>query len=405
MTRARRSHLLSLWLIGNAFVAFMLFVGFWQVAHGQLRLLNFARNDFPNIWFGGQLIGAQNWEALYDYHAFARIQARFFGDLSGVTFSYPPTAFPLIQLFSWSSYGAGLLAWTIATALFFVMAARRIWPAGAGSAWLAILTPAAILNMRIANFGFVFGGLWLLVFNAIDRHPVRAGLLIGLFTMKPQLALLIPLILILRKAWITFWVAAASSIFCLAGSAVIYGLAPWQAFLTKGVGVQLSYADGQGFAFAPLSTSAMTVASASGLPLWPSAGLIHMIVAAFGLVLVIIAARKNMSWDRLSLLAATATFLILPYALAYDLTVVAIGALTVLTSASATRGERVLAAIGFVAPQVGVALGYAGVPLLPLLLLGLAVAQFGEAMRHADRTVTDRNLLTPDRGVPLAVIG
>jgi hypothetical protein len=76
-----------------------------------------------------------------------------------------------------------------------------------------------------------------------------------------------------------------------------------------------------------------------------------------------------------ALLVATATFLFLPYAFNYDMTVPMIGALTVM-SARLSKADGRLGFYGFIAPQVGMILAAMGAPLMPLMIAGLAVAQF-----------------------------
>ena len=83
------------------------------------------------------------------------------------------------------------------------------------------------------------------------------------------------------------------------------------------------------------------------------------------------------------MLTATATFLVLPYAFNYDLTVVCIAALRLWADPAATRGERWLAVIGFMAPQIGMLVAPLAIPATPLMLAGLFAAQFSAALRKA----------------------
>ena len=72
--------------------------------------------------------------------------------------------------------------------------------------------------------------------------------------------------------------------------------------------------------------------------------------------------------------------LLLPYSLNYDLTVVALGAWVVAAGPRATPAMRVLAVAGFLAPTLGFMLAIAGWPVTPLLLAGLMIAQYREAV-------------------------
>jgi hypothetical protein len=75
-------------------------------------------------------------------------------------------------------------------------------------------------------------------------------------------------------------------------------------------------------------------------------------------------------------LTATATFLVLPYAFNYDMTVPMIGALEVMNTEGASSRYRRLAFYGFIGPQLGMVTAAFGLPLLPLFIAGLAYAQF-----------------------------
>ncbi|MFM9978424.1 MAG: glycosyltransferase family 87 protein [Sphingomonadaceae bacterium] len=370
------------WCLGCAFIALLCAVDLAQLAQGATTADALWRRDFTNVWTGGQLIGARDWATLYDRAAFTAYQAQVFGAFGPRSFSYPPPAFPLIQLFALPPYRVALVLWLIATAALFALAARRWWPQRAGSFWLALLTPAALVNLWTAHFGFVFGALWLIAFTVLDRRPLLAGAAIGLFAMKPQLAVLIPLVLLLRGEWRAIGAAIACVCVTCGATLAVYGRAAWTEFLFGAAGTQMAFIDAKGAAFAKLSTSAATAILDVGGS-WSLALTVQGVLAALGIALVTIAARHRVPTRDLALLTATATLLVLPYALAYDLTVVALGALIVMTDARATRVDRALASLGFVAPQIGIALAFAGIPLMPLMLAGLAIAQFRTMTRRA----------------------
>ena len=63
--------------------------------------------------------------------------------------------------------------------------------------WLAVLTPAALMNIWAGHYGFLVGALFLLGWERLDRRPWQAGLFFGLMLIKPHLAILIPLVLLL----------------------------------------------------------------------------------------------------------------------------------------------------------------------------------------------------------------
>lgn len=376
----------QIWLAGCALILAVALFQFAQVLSGQVPAASLSHRDFANLWTGGRLIVAGDWARLYDAAAFTAQQAQWVGSFGRRVFSYPPTSFMLIVPFALLPYGLAFAAWLIATGLFFVASARPWWPKGAGSPWLALIMPAALFNAWLGHFGFVFGGLWLLAFALLPRRPVIAGLTIGLFAMKPQLAVLIPLLLLLRREWRAIAAAAAGTGGLVLISVALYGTAPWTEFLTRGVGTQASFIDAHGASFARLSTSAATAIFELGGSAALAFGA-QALLALLGIGLVVQAARRGVALDQLAPLGATATFLVLPYALSYDLTSVSVGALALMVDPAARRADRALGAIGFVAPQLGVVAALLGAPIMSLMLAGLAVGQFRTAI---DRTPVQR---------------
>ncbi|HWI87444.1 MAG TPA: glycosyltransferase family 87 protein [Sphingomonas sp.] len=375
-----------IWIAGCALLIAVAAFQLVQVASGATAAASLAHRDFANLWTGGRLVAARDWATLYDRTAFTAQQAQWVGSFGPRIFSYPPTAFMLIVPFASLPYGFAFAAWLVATGTFFVVAAWRWWPAGAGSPWLALLMPAALFNAWLGHFGFVFGGLWLLAFALLPRHPAIAGLTIGLFAMKPQLAVLIPLLLLLRRDWHAIAAAAAGTGGIVLVSVALYGTAAWTAFLNGAVGTQAGFINAHGANFARLSTSAATAMFELGGSAALAFGA-QALLALLGVGLVVQAARRGAGLDRLAPLAATATFLVLPYALSYDLTAVSVGALALMIDPAACRTERALGAIGFVAPQVGVIAALLGAPIMSLMLAGLAVGQFRAATDRAGRQV------------------
>lgn len=367
------------WIVGGWFVVLMLYVDAAGTENGVIRHAELWGRDFINVWTGGKLIAAGDFATLYTSTAFSAFQEAMFGPLDPHVYSYPPTAFPIASFFSLLPYPFALAIWLVGTTGLFVWAARSWWPAGGGPFWLAALTPAALVNLWIGNYGFVFGAIFLLAFRRLDDRPIVAGTIIGLFAMKPQLAVLIPLVLLIRRDWRVIYSAAVSTAGFIAASGVIYGWAAWEAFLTRATGKQVSVIDAYGAFFGKMSTSAATAVLDLGGG-WTAALAAQAVLAALGIVLVAVAAWRRVRTDQLALLLATCTFLVLPYAINYDLVVVCIGAWVVMIDRANAPVDRVLASIGFVAPQMGIVFAMFGAPVTPLMLAGLAIAQFRVAV-------------------------
>ena len=372
------------WLIGAMVVLMFAWNDWRNTHHGIINHAELWGRDFINMWTGGKLIAARDFATLYTPEKFMAFQESLYGPLDRHIFSYPPVVFPIADGLGRLPYGAALVLWLGATGGLFIHAARPWLPNGVWAAF-AILTPAALLNIWEGHYGFLIGALFLYGFRWLDARPWAAGVAIGLLVIKPQFALLIPLVLLKQGRWKTIAAAGATAATIVATSVLLFGTAAWTEFLARGAGRQ-AVIDAQGAFFGKLTTSGATAVLGMGGG-WPLAIAVHSVLAALGLALIIFAVRKHLGARELALLTATCTFLVLPYGLSYDLTVAALGALAVMTSAHAAHADRMLATLGFVAPTVGIILALAGAPVMPLLLAGLAIAQYrtatGRGVREA----------------------
>jgi len=363
------------WLLGGLLSA-ILVVGDLAMSDGGVidRAVYWGR-DFINMWTGGQLIRAGRVDMLFDLPAYAQFQQALFGTIGPHNYSYPPSSYPLASLISLLPYWAALIAWLAGTGALFVLACRAWWPRAAGPVFLAALTPAALINIWAGHYGFLVGALFLLAWQRLEKHPLQAGVLFGLMLIKPHLAILVPLVLLIRGEWRAIGAAAATVLLVVAATSAAYGWQCWPDFFVRTSAVQAGMIDADGKFFGLMSPSVATAMLQIGSG-WTAALTVQAIVAAGAVAMVAIAARRGASVRDLALLSATATFLVLPYSFNYDMTVVMLGALTIIYSAKATALDRRLGFYGFVAPQIGMITAAIMFSLMPAMLIGLAIAQF-----------------------------
>jgi alpha-1,2-mannosyltransferase len=338
----------------------------WAVAGGTI-----LGRDFANLYAGGHAVLAGELGRVYDRAAFEAFQASVFdGAVTGHNYSYPPISFLYVWLFALLPYGWAYAAWTGLTGGAFLIAARPYLKAAGLPALLALLMPAAAVNAWAGHYGFLIGALWLGAWRLIDRRPLIAGVLIGLMAVKPHLAVLMPLLLLRRGSFAAFGAAAATLLALVAVSAALFGLDPWRAFLADTLGYQASLLDETDKFFAtmmPTIVPSLLLAGAPAALAWTV-----QLLAAGGAVGWLLA-RLPADPMRAGLAAATATFLVLPYAFNYDLTVVGIAALVALAGSGEADGpaRRIALACAFLLPLAQFSFGALGLPLAPLLLLFL----------------------------------
>jgi hypothetical protein len=144
--------------------------------------------------------------------------------------------------------------------------------------------------------------------------------LFGFLTIKPQLGLLIPVVLLVSGRWRTIAVAAATTAALVAATSWLYGADIWTAYLRNVVPVQHFLQEhGNGMLFLQIP-SAFYAGRMIGLPIavdWALQAVVS--AAALAAVVWTFARRRDPALSLATLIAAI--FLFTPYALNYDMVV------------------------------------------------------------------------------------
>jgi hypothetical protein len=157
---------------------------------------------------------------------------RTFGaDFNSVTWLYPPHALLLLAPPAMLPFGLGWVAFLGTSFALFLAIARSALPRTPNLLFAILISPCVIGTFLAGQTGFLasaflVGGLLL-----FERRPVLAGILIGFLTMKPQLGLLIPLILLASGAYRTLAAAIVTTLGLVVLSAAVFGLDVWRAYL------------------------------------------------------------------------------------------------------------------------------------------------------------------------------
>lgn len=284
--------------------------------------------DFANVYSSGTLVLEGRLDLLYDLKGYSAWQDAFFqGGLSHHNYSYPPPTLLYTWAFALLPYPVALLSWLLLTGAAFAAAARPYLRDAGLPAWVALIAPATLLNVWAGHYGLLIGALWLGAFHLMPRRPVLAGILIGLMLVKPHLAVLAPLILARRGEWRAFAAAAAAAAGLIAASALVFGPELWRTWLGVTVGVQGAMVDDVGTYFLTMMPTVVPSVSALGFPGAPAWALQALAAgAAVAALLVCMPADSRTA----GLAGGVATFLVLPYAFNYDMTVPGLAALLLL---------------------------------------------------------------------------
>ncbi|WP_114952896.1 glycosyltransferase family 87 protein [Sphingosinicella terrae] len=324
--------------------------------------------DFVNVYTSGSLILQGRLDALYDVDAYRLVQQELFGDaLRQHNYSYPPVTLLYTWLFALLPYPAALCVWLGGTAFLFLRAARPYLGAAGLNGWLALLAPASLINIWAGHYGFLIGALWLSAWSLLPRRPALAGVLIGLMIVKPHLAVLAPLVLLWRREWIAIAAAGATVLLLVSLSLLLFGPALWFTYVTETIGYQAAMVDDLGTFFLLMMPTVTPAMAMFGVP----SGLALTVQIAVA-VCAVTALLKAMPRDpaEACLATATATFLVLPYGFAYDMTVVGISGLVLFRHSleGSSPLSRLTFAIVALAPILVLYLNLVDTPVGPLLL-------------------------------------
>jgi len=332
-------------------------------------------HDFLNAWAGGSLALHGRVADIYSASYMDAVDALTGQRLSVHAFSYPPTALLFLWPLGFLAYLPALIVFLGVTGAALLWTARS-WLARAGLPWWsAALLPASLINIWAGHYGFLFSALWLGAFAAMEAKPRTAGGLIALLTFKPHMGVVIPPLLLLRRQGAVITTAAIGTLGLIGASLLLFGGAAWLNYLVGTSSLQAHLlVKSQAFFFTMMPTTYASIWSTSGA--FALAVAAQCATALAALTILTRAALRGLAWRELGLMAATATFLVLPYAFNYDMPVVGLAAAMLLFGRNRLT-DPVHRAIALLALGTPVLVLIAGplAPVLPLALLGFLWVQ------------------------------
>lgn len=328
--------------------------------------------DFANAWLGSQAVLRDQIDVLYNIEEYFRFQAETLSPkLSSHNFSYPPHTLLFLALLSPFEYIDALVVWTVASLFLFWLAARPYLATMGIPSILAPLLPASIVNVWAGHYGLLLGAGLLTAWRLCESHPRTAGIVFGLLTIKPHMGVLIPIILICRRQWSVITWASGTTLFLVIVSGEILGWQNWETYLTATSRYQADLLERSIEFYHLMMPTAYMSGRIIGLGHYSAA--LQAVSAAAGILAVLLVALRARDTVNAGLVAATATFLVLPYAFNYDMTVVSLSALMLLWSRYGVLCvvERILLSAAIALPGVVIYLNLFGLAVSPILLLGV----------------------------------
>lgn len=199
----------------------------WLDAEGYV----FGR-DFINTWMGGRSVffgGPAPW---FDAHVYnATVRQLMDVPYPEVFWSYPPHIVLFAWPFAFLPYLPAYVTWCAIGIALYLFTATRAVPRER-LLFLAV-APSAAVCVFFGQNGFFTAALLIGGMLCLDRRPVLAGVLFGLLTIKPQMGLLLPVVLVLERRWLTIASALLTATVLVVATAMLFGWSVWIEYLQK----------------------------------------------------------------------------------------------------------------------------------------------------------------------------
>jgi hypothetical protein len=311
--------------------------------------------DFFSFWSAARVAAADGPQVAYDIFRNRDFQSDYLdgASLFFVPFWSTPPFLLLITPFAALPFPLAWAAFSGATFTFYVLAMRRLAPPTSLSLLVIAGAPGVLSNASIGQTGFLLAALFAAAAAAYPKRPLIAGVFIGLIALKPQYGLLIPLCLLIDRRWKTILAATLVVMAEVAVSIAAFGSSIWSHFLANGEAARYVLLE-SGAVHWEKNVSLYAMLRRVGVEgaLAYAAQGVYAAVCAGGLVLL----WRSAADYRLKLAGLiTASLMATPYALDYDLLILA-PAIALIVSVAIEDGfrnyEKATLALAWLAPLI-----------------------------------------------------
>lgn len=236
---------------------------------------------------------------------------------------YPPSFFLCVLPLGYLPYVPAYFSFMVPTLAFYLIVVRTmVWSRESG--WVLASFSGIWINLLRGQNGFLTAGLAGAGLQLLEKAPILAGLVIGLTTIKPHLAVMFPVALVAARAWTTLLAAAVSASALLAAGTIFLGTGTLPAWLHS-LPVASHFAEQNGPSYWIHMPTFFSFFRLLGAPV-VVAYVVHGAVALLATIAVWRVWRSNADPALKASMLAAGTLLVSPYLLEYDLTWLALPA-------------------------------------------------------------------------------
>lgn len=390
---ADREMLRSLIVLGGALFVLMLATYFWTThwswPYPRDKVTLVLGRDFLNLWMYGRAAFGADPARFYDVATYNDALAALLGPgYPAQNWPNPPNALVVMAPFGLMDYFPALAAWCFVSLLAFYLACRPAFADGRALLVVAI-SPAALMCVISGQSSFLSTAALFASLALMDRRPALAGLLIGLLTVKPQLGILLPVMLVASGRWRVIAYATLAAVALFAASVAIGGVQSWQDYLTKAVPLMREVLrDPSGMAMPYHATLFMSFRGVLGDQVADAI----QAVAAVGAVAAVYAAfryRKHADPAQLRALLLACTICASPYMGTYDVLPLTCAAMALLADGKLDALGRRLAQLVFWLPALQLLFGNIQMPGPGLIAPAFAVYLLRQLFMPANKTASE----------------
>jgi len=325
------------------------------VVHSSGYLDGEARQvDFAALWSAAKLAVAGDPILAFDQNVLRGAQSLIPNDnpTSELYWLYPPGLHLLIAPLGLLPYWA---AWLVFITVSLAAFAGAMWRF-AGTVPMAhnLLhgAPTVLIAMQVGQVSLLWSaGLFVALRAMAQGRPVIAGLVIAMLSLKPQLGLLIPFVLVAGKRWDVLLWACLGAFLVHALPTLYVGAEYWSAFFDAMKRVTSGMAAGtmpHNLMVTPYAFSRLL-----GLPHLPSLYVQTAFSLTIALGVIMLWSRRPGNFDLLAGTLLVATPIATPYAYYYEMTLLIPAAIFLVRGGYGARAlDRVLLAIIIFGPAI-----------------------------------------------------